>query len=224
MKVKPQRQIKAGYANLTAKVPSNKLNRMVDAESSLERDFILLLEFDEQVINYVEQPVVLPMGKNRTYTPDFLANFRDENGDEFTYIYEVKYRDELRKNWAKLKPKFKAAIRYCNEHGYRFKIVTEKEIRTDKLKNIEFLQHVSRTVSHSEAAFRDALSVALNELKVATPNEVLVFAFASKLKRAEALPVMWRMIAEGSIEADLNSPLNMNSQLTLCTEIEDRLW
>ncbi|MCP4587015.1 TnsA endonuclease N-terminal domain-containing protein [Pseudoalteromonas sp.] len=222
--MQPKRKIKPGYANLTARIPSEKLRRMVSAESSLERDFILLLEFNEQVAEYLEQPITIPLNGGGSYTPDFLVKYSRYGGLSDIVIYEVKYRSELAKKFTQLKPKFKAAIHYCKQQGYRFKLITDKEIRTDKLKNIEFLQHVSRTVSHSEAAFRDALSRALLELKSATPNELLVFAFSSQLKRAEAIPIMWRMVADGSIKVDLNTPLTMKSQLELCPEVEERLW
>ncbi|SFC31927.1 hypothetical protein [Pseudoalteromonas denitrificans] len=60
----PVRDIKAGYLNLTAKVASNKLNRMTDAESSLERFFLFLLDNNPVVKHFYEQPVSIQYGKN----------------------------------------------------------------------------------------------------------------------------------------------------------------
>lgn len=223
MNMKPKRKITPGYTNLTARIPSVKLMRMVSAESSLERDLILLLEFDSRVIEYVEQPVVIPLPLGRKYTPDFYVKY-EEDGETHEVIYEIKYRSELKKNFHKLKPKFKAAIKYCKSKSYKFKVLTEKEIRTEYLKNIEFLLFFMRTTANAEDEFRQILSMNLAELEVCSPEELLAFSFNTKLKRAEATPVLWRMIGEGSIETDLDKKLSMNSQLRLCEEIKERLW
>jgi len=214
-----QRKIKAGYANLTAKVPSKKLNKMVDAESSLERDFVLILESDPNVAKFLEQPVKIELEDKRTYTPDFMAVYSNDK----TVIYEVKYRSELKKNFKKLKPKFRAAIKYCKQKGYLFKIITDKEIRTQKLRNLEFLSRFSLTVSHSEEAFRDALLRSFVDLGNATPKELLAATFSSKIKQAEAMPVLWRLIYSGVISIDLNLPLSMNSALMLDSELRDKI-
>ncbi|MBO9490457.1 TnsA endonuclease N-terminal domain-containing protein [Endozoicomonas sp. G2_1] len=210
-----QRKIKAGYANLTAKVPSKKLNKMVDAESSLERDFVLILDSDPHVTHFLEQPIKIGLEGNRTYTPDFMVTYNNKK----TVIYEVKYRSELQKNFNKLKPKFKAAIKYCNQQGYKFKIITDKEIRTQRLKNLEFLSRFNLTVSHSEEAFRDAILRSFVDLGDATPKELLAATFSSKIKQAEAMPVLWRMIYSGVISVDLNLPLSMDSALMLDSEL-----
>ncbi len=46
-------------------------------ESTLERDFILKQEFNNNVIDVIGQPVVIPyiteLGNQSTYTPDFLV-------------------------------------------------------------------------------------------------------------------------------------------------------
>jgi len=46
-------------------------------ESSLERDFLLLLDFDPEVVLYEEQPVTInyhdDQGRRRRYTPDVLV-------------------------------------------------------------------------------------------------------------------------------------------------------
>lgn len=222
--MKPKRKITPGYANLTARIPSEKLLRMVDAESSLERDLIMLLEFDNRVVEYLEQPLRISLPTGNKYTPDFYAKFVESNGDEAIYIYEVKYRSELRKKFTKLKPKFKAAIKYCKLHGYHFRILTENEIRTPRLKNIEFLQYFMRTSSDSEDELRCLLSNSLKELGASSPEELLAFSFSTKFEKAHATPVMWRMVAEGAIKTDLDVELTMKSLFTLCSDIGDKLW
>lgn len=219
----PIRKIKAGYCNLTAKVPSVKINRMADAESSLERDFLLILETDPNVTSFEEQPLTIEFVDSKdkifSYTPDALVHYHNKP----SILYEVKYRQEIAKNWFKLKPKFRAAIRFSREQAWRFKIVTEKEIRTPRLKNLEFLSHFSRTISPIESATRASLLDTLRELNCASPKEVLAACFSCKYKRAEAAPILWRLLFEGTIEADLNLPLTMLSDLTISLDVEGEL-
>ena len=219
----PQKKIVTSYAISNVHIPSAKLKRMVCTDSTLKRDFILLLEFDNRVIEYVEQPVVIPVPLGRNYIPDFYVKY-EEGGETHEVIYEIKYRCELKKNLHKLKPKFRAAIKYCKSNSYKFKVLTEKEIRTEYLKNIEFLLFFMRTTANAEDEFRRILSINLAELGVCSPEELLALSFNTKLKRAEATPVLWRMIGEGSIETDLDKKLSMNSQLRLCEEIKEWLW
>ncbi|RJE76811.1 hypothetical protein BGP78_10390 [Pseudoalteromonas sp. MSK9-3] len=210
----PVRKIQAGYCNLTARVPSKKLDRMADAESSLERDFLFLLEHNDKVLHFEEQPLTIHFG-NQYYTPDVLVEFTDSTKT----LYEVKYRDELRKNWTKLKPKYKAAINYCHNNNFRFKLITDKEIRTPLLKNIEFLSHFSRTVSPVESAIGKALLDTLIDLGSSSPRELLAACFCCRMKRAEAAPILWRLISNGSVHTNLEHPLSMHSSLTISNDI-----
>jgi hypothetical protein len=215
----PIRKIKAGHFNTTSSFKNSKTELEVQAESNLEADFLFKLDQDDMVEWYDAQPIVISYqlpeeNFTRTYTPDVLVRFKPEKGEKVT-LYEVKFRSELIKSWRKLKPKFKAAIAVCKEKGWKFKIVTEREIRTPELKNREFLFHFSRTTSPVELPMRSAIFKALSSLDFSTPSELLAILFHSTLKRAEALPVLWRMIYENSIEIDMNLPLNMNSQIKL---------
>ncbi|TNC81491.1 MAG: heteromeric transposase endonuclease subunit TnsA [Oleiphilus sp.] len=213
----PVREIKAGYSNVTGKYPSIKMNRAISFESTLERDFYLLLDHENSVDFYEEQPRTIKykhLSKNRTYTPDTLVRRLSESQEDYT-LYEIKYRSDLFSNWMKLKPKFKAAIRFCNEQNWKFKIMTEVEIRTPRLKNLEFLDHFRSTVSQNEDAIRQALLESMLSLQKATPQELIAVTFSDFSNRAEALPVLWRMIVEGGIGVNLDCPLDMNSPLFL---------
>lgn len=141
----PVRKIKMNHRSLTGRVASKKNDAQIQFESSLERDLIYHLEFDYNIKNYEEQPFTLEYTDGdslRKYTPDFKVNYRSdiEPANSFgTYVYEVKYREEIKSNWSKLKPKFKAIIKHCSTKGWKFKILTEKEIRIDYLENAKFL-------------------------------------------------------------------------------------
>jgi hypothetical protein len=56
---------------------------MTAFESSLERDFLLLLDFNPDVEFFEEQPVKIvyhgAKGRRRTYTPDVLVRYRTDS-------------------------------------------------------------------------------------------------------------------------------------------------
>src|SRR2546421_5301425 len=76
----PVRIIPKNYRSLTGLVPNTRTQSMTAFESSLERDFLLLLDFDPDVEFYEEQPVKITYhdesGRRRTYTPDVFVRYR----------------------------------------------------------------------------------------------------------------------------------------------------
>ncbi|WP_164976711.1 TnsA endonuclease N-terminal domain-containing protein [Chryseobacterium sp. CH21] len=122
-----------------------KNNSEVIFESSLERDMIMMMEMDKFCHSYHEQPVKISFtdktGKKRNYVPDFLMFFHQGLKSEGMkpLLIEVKYREDLRKNFGEYKEKFRAAIDFCKINNYEFRIITEYEIRTQFLENAYFL-------------------------------------------------------------------------------------
>lgn len=134
----PIRKIPKNYRNITGIAPHNKAVGAAAYESSLERDFLTLLAFNQDVQRFEVQPLAIEWfdtaGKRHVYTPDVLVHYQCD-----VIVYEVKYRSDLRENWQQLKPKFQAALRFCKQNGWRFKLITEVEIHTDFLRNARFL-------------------------------------------------------------------------------------
>jgi hypothetical protein len=120
--------------------PSEKIGRPVAFESLLERDYIFLLEYDNCVLSYQEQPITINYSfnnKDYRYTPDFLV--KRSTG---TQIIEIKPKSKLLKLLSKEdgKRKLMAGHNYCFSNGYEYKIITEEDIRSGSLlKNIKFL-------------------------------------------------------------------------------------
>lgn len=62
------------------RIPSTKLGRMVECESILEGDVVLLLEYSPGVLSYKEQPALIHYWDGeemRAYFPDFEALLSD---------------------------------------------------------------------------------------------------------------------------------------------------
>lgn len=193
-------------------------------ESSLERDFFELMMADPAVASVEGQPVQIvyatPQGKQRRYTPDALVMFRPDAVTGIAVaplLCEVKYRDEYRAKFLELKERFRVARQYARERGWRFRVITDREIRTCRFANLHFL-----------AGFKDrppvlehvkAILTVLAERTDATPATVLAALSPDPWRQAELLPTLWCLIAHSRIKVDLSQPLTMNSQISAPNEI-----
>jgi len=214
----PVRKIPTNRRSMTGLIASRKNDRMTGFESSLERDFLLLLDFDRSVARYEEQPVRIEYadaaGRRRTYTPDVLVYYHDDPAvsvDTRPLLCEVKYRDDLFTNWKEYKPKFRAGRAHARGRGWRFKIVTEREVRTPYLDNAKFLRPY-RGIEADEDDTRLLLDT-LRGMGEADPEGVLAAIHHDRTRRAELLPTLWRLLADGHITADLSQPLTMRTRI-----------
>jgi hypothetical protein len=216
------RNIPPNRRSLTGFVASRRDGRMVASESSLERDLLVLLDFDQAVERYEEQPVRIEYrdarGRRRNYTPDVLVHFRQDiaQGQPTTpLLYEVKYRRDLFDNWQEIKPKVRAGRAYARGRGWRFKLITEREIRTPYLQSVKFLRQYRRLKPAD--AERRLLLDRLREMGEADPDSLLMTIHLEPVKRAELLPTLWHLVATGDIYADLDEPLTMRSPIRAVT-------
>jgi|AntAceMinimDraft_7_1070363.scaffolds.fasta_scaffold02836_4 spermidine synthase len=121
--------------------------------SSYERKFMVFCDLDPSVLKWSSEPYSIPYldtltDKTRNYFVDFYAKIKKPSGETQDYIVEVKPRKKLnkplkpnRESLNKLKnynaamheyltnlSKFSAAKSYALKIGYKFIIVTEKEL------------------------------------------------------------------------------------------------
>ena len=211
----PVRKIPKSYRSVTGIVSDSVSDMGYSFESTLERDFFLLLKFDKSVQSFEEQPLQInwtdKAGKPRRYTPDARADYVDNRPPT---IFEVKYRSDLKKNWNDLKPKFKAAIIHCRSHGMHFKIITEQEIRTPLLKNVRFLTHYQNLLLNQHLTeYHNRIINLIEQLSQTTPSNLLHKLTKDEWEQAAIMPVLWYLIANGEIEANLTEPLGMESEI-----------
>lgn len=192
-------------------------------ESSLERDLIMLMTWRSELDWFQVQPVEIlfngAAGAQRSYTPDLLVSFipRTTSGKPTRkpLLCEVKYQDDLRRNWVDLKPKFKAARAYARERGWEFRIFTERRIRTCLLQNIQFLWSYRYAPQHLN--HRDRLIRMLDDMEETTINGLLEACYLTenRLGRGEGLWTLWCLIAQKSVLCDLSLPLSMETRIWL---------
>lgn len=210
----PVRKIKKNYRNVTGVSSATKAVGDAEFESTLERDFLRLLEFSSEVQSFEVQPVTLnwqdDAGANRRYTPDVSVAFCAALG-RAPWLCEVKYRADLRKNWAELRPKFRQAIRYARERGWRFKLMTEVEIRTPTLEAAKFLLPYRRREGSSDQLNR--ILGLLQVLQKTTPGDLIQQLAPDPTGQGEWLPLVWKLIAQFQIGVDFQRPLTMTSPI-----------
>lgn len=210
----PIRKVPKNYRNVTGLAAAGKSVGAAQFESTLERDFLALLEFALEVERFEVQPLKIEWrgdgGAVRTYTPDVLVEFKQDL-NRSPWLCEVKYRADLKKNWHDLHPKFLHAIRYAKQRGWRFRLVTETEIRTPYLANVRFLTPFKfREIPEADV---ELVLTSLRSIGKTTPASLAQSLSADAWRQAEMLPVIWHLMAHHRIGADLQRELAMDSAI-----------
>ncbi|EPX96253.1 MULTISPECIES: heteromeric transposase endonuclease subunit TnsA [Ralstonia] len=186
-------------------------------ESALERDFMLLLQFDPAVDVYTPQPLTLRYqdadGEARRYTPDGLIEWRSDLAlhDRRPVLVEVKYREAFEGDWRRWRSIARAARNYARDRGWDFQIYTEREIRTPALENARFLLPYLRRTSAFET--ESWLLDALQAERESTPKALIGGLYQDKWNQAALIPILWKLLAERRVGFDLTVPLSMQSPI-----------
>lgn len=211
----PVRKIPKNYRNVTGVAASaGKSEGAAQFESTLERDFLTLLRFSPDVKKFEVQPITIPWwdaeGIKRGYTLDTLVFFH-EACSRRPWLCEVKYRSDLKEHWAEWRPKFKAAVKYARDHGWRFRLMTEVEIRTPYLKNANFLLPFRRDTPDPSQS--NAILDLVAKLEDATPEKLIKALGHDLLEQASLLHTIWCLVATGQLAADLGDRLTNHSRV-----------
>lgn len=187
-------------------------------ESTLERDFLLLQEFNASVLDVITQPVEIPFsgrnGQHFTYTPDFLVVKRLGASHYNCYpkplLIEVKPEAEWRAHWRKWLPKWKAARCYAVQQGWVFHIYDESRIRNQTLRNIRFLEPYKRMSFDPE----DTQWV-LNTLRAmgCASFQYLLTRHYMGIYQATGAAHLWHLLATRQIDCDMTLPLTDRAEL-----------
>jgi hypothetical protein len=209
----PVRKIPKNYRYITGVISSQKAVGEAGFEASLERDFLLLLEFDPSVKAFEVRPLYVywrdQSGGHRRYTPDCRVDYVD--GLRKPTIFEIKPRCCLWADWNELRQTYRAAVHETALEGFRFKILTEKEIRTTYLNCVKFLlPFVRRGTDH---ASQQLVLTTIDKVRVTTPRELMARISDTPLKRALLIPSLWYLIGTFQIYSDLTKPLTMDSKI-----------
>jgi len=177
----------------------------VEHERALERDFVLPVRFLDAGATITSQPLTIEFrdgARLRRCPPDFRATWSDGRSE----LVEVKYRPDLRAQWARLRPALVAARTEVAASGGRFRIATECGIRGPLLDNARRLSALRGTLL-DPAACEHALRAA-RLLSDPTFGRIVD---AMPCDRASAPGAVWRLIAHGALRTDLAAPIRLDS-------------
>jgi hypothetical protein len=215
------RKIPKNYLSVTGSFASQKNDQMDEFESLLEKEHLMLLEFDETVDRFEVQPVNIPVpGERKGYTPDALVHFlADPHTGEIrrTSLIEVKHTDDLQRHAEKYKNKFSLATKFAEEQGWEFCIKTQHDIRTQRLKNIKFLREY-RNIDVHEQDQQQLLLTARSLGHTFSVQAMLDQLALSDDAQLHWLPIIWRAILNRTLAADWDRPLTYNTLLQLQPE------
>lgn len=221
MKIKMNnRKIGYTYGSLSGYYPFRK-EKSIAFESSLERDLIILLEFNDSVCDVIEQPLTIEYRNRKgtivSYTPDFLVYFNELNSllgkriKRKPLLIEVKPRDVLKKDFHLYKDRFKQAIKYANKNEMIFKVFDETRIRTQYFANVKFLERYKELVFDSYE--REQILALLNIAGNLSIEYLLEYFCKTREQRGIMLSHIWKLISNKIIECDLNHSLNLETQV-----------
>jgi hypothetical protein len=204
----PVRKIPKNYLVVTGGYSSRKSAVMDGFESLLEKEFLMLLDFDDTVDKFEVQPVHIRVpGVPRGYVPDILVHYRAdlETGEvRKPLLTEVKHTDDLKRNEAKYAPKFAAAHAFAEEQGWEFRVVNQNDIRTPRLANLKFLREY-RNITPSAEDAQHVLTGARQLLDL-TLQKLLSELSTTEVERLHWLPIIWSMIYTRQLCVNMNQP------------------
>ncbi len=214
-----KRKIGYTYGSVSGHFPFRK-QRSIAFESTLERDLLVMLEFNDSVYDVIEQPVTIEYtnknGRATTYTPDFLVYF--EQPDEIItrirrkpLLIEVKPRNILRKKFEELRPKFKIAMKYAYENDMIFKIYDENKIRGQYFQNVSFLKRY-KSLHYSKEEEQRILEY-VEVMGNPTIDNVLVYLYDTDVQKGMALGQIWHLLANKKLHCPYGEPLNYFTEI-----------
>lgn len=197
----PVRKVPKNYLGVTGRFVSAKNDESHEFESLLERDHMILLEFDNEVESFEGQPVRIQVpGVPRGYVPDARVVFKDPKRP--VEIVEVKPKADLERYAREFEPKFMAAKRYCEERGQLFVVKSEDDIRGPYLQNLKFLRRYKYQTTPPEQKAAILQFIAAHGGK--SSSDAIVDALGGS-NRAAWLGTVWTLLVQGDLSADFES-------------------
>jgi hypothetical protein len=205
----PVRKIPKNYLFVTGGYSSRKNDEMDAFESLVEKDYLLLLDFDDTVEAFEVQPVRIPVaGVPKGYVPDVLVKYRPDPQTGMVRkpsLVEVKHSDDLARNAEKYASKFSAAQQYAVEKDWEFVTLSQNDIRTPRLVNLKFLREY-RNVTPSGGDIQTVLACMASAAGETSSESLLQALAPTDDDRLYWLPIVWSMILTRHLSTDLDHP------------------
>lgn len=220
------------------KIPGVKVERIHHLLSDLERAYLLVCEFSEDIVDIREQYPLLPVESTQAIakaigvryprykstalplvmTTDFLLTVRQPNGDFKSVARTIKYQQDLREDSLRTLEKLEVERRFWMSQGVDWAIVTEEMFTPDLIKNLGLLRRYAQLP-------RALMSSSLHSefLELVESSKIYPWATSECLRRiatrlgiaySDARDIFFNLIWRKVILIDLsNAPLHLKSPL-----------
>ncbi|MGG0934513.1 hypothetical protein ABHN11_00060 [Brevibacillus centrosporus] len=201
---------------------SNKMNVVAEYESLTEWAFYSLLELDKDIVRYYVQPVRIHVPytddfgnlKSWVHVPDVLV-FR-EGSIPLLYQTKVSPNDSDKK----LKIIDKACERYALSRGWDYSVIYPKSLPKVVSRNIDLLAGFTKARKWFDSYSPQVISK-LRFIGQASITE-LSQSFIPQYDPLLVLPVIYHLIATGSLWVNVNEPITEYSIVRILSDT-DRL-
>ncbi len=211
------RKVSNRDGNVIGHFPSLKMGHMIAFESLIERDFIYLLDFEQDVEQFAEQPVTISyqyQEKALKYTPDFHVIRDGQNS-----IVECK--PEKRVHSPKNQRKFAAARLWCAIKGWTFLVVTDTQLRSGyQLQNVKLLTQFARYDIGAKVK-RDVHTFLSTASFSTTIADIMVY-IAPERPQKVMIPILHMVFHHKLVVPLKNAPISADSLVELATELRTR--
>ncbi|HEY1722256.1 MAG TPA: TnsA endonuclease N-terminal domain-containing protein [Magnetospirillaceae bacterium] len=213
------REIPLGRRSLTGRLPS-RFGDDLGYESRIERNALVLLQFDQWLIDIRTQPFAITgEGIARRYTPDILATWQSAAHSPYgraRAVIEVKDAKTLREQAARLEPRFNAIRRHCEEQDMPFVILSEKQIVTPMLPVAERLLRYWNKVP-PQSAWLSVASAVNDQGASATIGSVTLALMENGVSVDVVKPAIYHFLARRLLITDLNRDIDNQTPLSVPT-------
>lgn len=206
----PTRKVHSNSKTVVGEFSSEK-REQVQFESGLEEGFLYILNFDSDVTSFHDQPFQIDYkdknGVARTYTPDFLVEFKNRN----PALFEVKSMEFIKNNHKEFGPIMEAGRKFAHKRNWKYNIITDKEINTDYGENVRFL---NRYRSYKlELAITNEVLARLSEIGTSTPNNMIRQLKSNQDHWPEYISAIWTLVANKQIACNLFEIIHMETAI-----------
>jgi hypothetical protein len=208
------RTIPPSHRSITGSLPTRYPPRQLHYESKLERDFLILLEIDPGIETVVTQPITIDLvvdGRRRRYTPDVLAVWWDDVAlphGRSRVVFEVKPYAILKRDYADLAPKYRAARSYFAAKGVGFRVITDRSIYCARQANAALIGPAMRRPLSQDIISTARAILTYPGVESRSFGEVKRLLIADGLLRDTAQQALLHMLGVGYLVADLDAPIS----------------
>jgi len=205
------RKIKKSYISCVGYFKSYKNNKQLAFESILERDFFTVLEFEEDVMSYEEQPFKINYqlnGATTRYTPDVLVTYDDGSQK----VFEIKYQDEIDSTQELQHKLYVLKDELLEQKSLAFEVFTDTNLNDIYLKNIQFLYRYAFLQQNDELTTK--VSNAINNQNSSVSVKSLLSSITTdQNEQLKVIPYIWHEVFKN------NSLINMYEKITMSSMI-----